>query len=114
MKLAQKELDHQLTIDNAFQWNANQTKSSELTCSAQHANGANLDLYQTQPEDSASNNQDHQSSLESHNAEHHQYITTIELNVFHAQLAQFLQPTRLDVLVTAAVLKIFLELMDLA
>lgn len=61
VKDAQKEQDHQLTTDNVSPWIVNQTKSSELTCNAQHVNGANQDQYQTQLEDSVSRHQDHQS-----------------------------------------------------
>lgn len=100
VKDAQKEQDHQLTTDNVSPWIVNQTKSLELTYNAQHVNGANQDQYQTQPEDSVSRHQDHQSLSELYNAQIHQYTTTIEPSVYHAQPDQSLIPQEPDVLVT--------------
>jgi len=102
---AQTEPDHQLITDTVLQCNANKTRSSELTCNAQHANGANQDHFQTAPRNSALLLQDQLISSETSTVVLEPSSTMTELNVSTAQsdLNQMLEKINVLVLMAAMV-----------
>jgi hypothetical protein len=87
VKTAQSVPDHQLITDHALLLSARKIKSSDQTCYAHSANGAQLDHFQMLPELPVSSNQDQPSMLvEFQAAANIKSSTLIELSVSHAQI----------------------------